>query len=194
MCLICPELAQVPSASVTPLSWCLLSVLTSPRVSVLCPLLPPWPQSWLPVTRSQVSVGHRSPSPQHHGAQGRSRMKSQELSKMKFIKKVLLNLEKSSILKVSSQFKWAFHNSATTGLLRMCQFFWMAFEHLTMNIYRMLNSPKMQRIQRSVRINDGQLLGLAEKARWRMNFKMRSINYRKELLKGNLKYSLFAFQ
>ena len=32
--------------------------------------------------------------------------------------------------------------------------------------FRMLNSPKMQRIQRSVRINDGQLLGLAEKARW----------------------------
>ena len=30
----------------------------------------------------------------------------------------------------------------------------------------MLNSPKMQRIQRSVRINEGQLLGLAEKARW----------------------------
>ena len=31
---------------------------------------------------------------------------------------------------------------------------------------RML-SPKMQRMQRSIRINDGQLLGLAEKARWK---------------------------
>ena len=47
----------------------------TPCLSVLCPLLPPWPQSWLPVTRSQVSVGHRTPSPHHHGAKGRSRMK-----------------------------------------------------------------------------------------------------------------------
>lgn len=30
----------------------------------------------------------------------------------------------------------------------------------------MMLSPKMQRMQRSVRINDGQLLGLAEKARY----------------------------
>ena len=40
------------------------------------------------------------------------------------------------------------------------------------NVLRMLNSPKMQRIQRSVRINEGQLLGMAEKARLVENWKL----------------------
>ena len=38
--------------------------------------------------------------------------------------------------------------------------------YITFQMSGIMLSPKVQRIQRSIRINDGQLLGLAEKARY----------------------------
>ena len=44
----------------------------------------------------------------------------------------------------------------------------LKYRHHAICLCRML-SPKMQRMQRSIRINDGQLVGLAEKARYSLS-------------------------
>ena len=60
------------------------------------------------------------------------------------------------------------------------------FAKLSSRLWCRMLSPKMQRMQRSIRINDGQLLGLAEKARFQQKLSKR----RKEIENTFLAYLL----
>lgn len=132
------ELPHLPSA-VPVWGWhprCLLSVDITPGE---CP--PPPPPSplgvssvlrspgrprapaWLPVTRSQVSVGHQSPHSHqsHRGVSSRyrdNRTFKHDIYRKSFIefcKNHQFRKLKEKIVFLSTQFKWASHNLATTG-------------------------------------------------------------------------------
>ena len=141
-----------------------------------CPLLP-WPRTWLPVT--PPSVGHRTSWWHGHIII----METPSRQRVKISRTVSDDVQGKSFIEFSKSHQYwklkeklcSFQPNLNEPLATRPQQVFLRFSKypglsMNINVYRMLNSPKMQRIQRSVRINEGQLLGLAEKARWRIKY------------------------